>query len=437
MSSTVHLPGLPEASPMPLLLELPVATRLHLRPNYADAFRCTISACEETCCQGWSVPVDQATWEKYRSNDVLKSHLGTLIVLNTSNPTSADYARMPLLTTGQCGFLDPGNLCGIQRRYGVEMLSHTCRTYPRALSTHETEEEMALNLSCPSAANLVLLDPNLLGTTPAVRRYLGFQTMRQASRLDLRDLTLLLLTDRSYPLWQRLLLLGDLTRRLQTLAGVEAPGAWVDAHPDEAAQLITDVARSAAGRRMRASMNRLAPDAAQQLQLVVKLLQLRISQPPVPPRFIECVQDFERGIGIGTQASEEGLLAAYAEADRMYLRPLLRQHPYLLENYLLNHVFKNDYPFGRQSRLVPSSQPDAEDEHLSLCIHVTLAQTLLIGMAGHYREAFGTGHVVKLIQCLARTIEHSKTYLEQIVTFVHQQKTRPGDGGSPFLRMPE
>ena len=436
MSLNVQLPLPPDPSLKPPPFAPTIPDREHLRPTYAGEFRCTISACEETCCQGWSVPVDQATWEKYRSNDILRSHLGTLIVLNTSSPTTADYARMPLLTTGQCGFLEPGNLCGIQNRFGPEMLSHTCRTYPRALSTHAAEIETALNLSCPAAANLVLLNPNLLAIPVAARRYGPFHTLSTASRLDLRDLALLLLTDRNYPVWQRLFLLGTLTRRLQALAGDEPSGAWLDAHPIETAQLLRETARSAASQRMRATLNRLPPDPAQQLQFVVQLLQLRISQPPVPARFIECVQDFERGIGIGTNDSEEALLERYGVADRLYLRPLLNQYPHLLENYLLNHIFKNDYPFGRQTRQPRTSQPNAKDEHLSLCIHAALAQTLLIGMAGHYREAFSKTHVVKLIQCLARTIEHSKTYLEQIMTLVQERSVHPNPAVSTLFRIP-
>ena len=35
--------------------------------TYADTFRCIGPACEDTCCQGWSVPVDRAAWDKYQN----------------------------------------------------------------------------------------------------------------------------------------------------------------------------------------------------------------------------------------------------------------------------------------------------------------------------------------------------------------------------------
>lgn len=34
-------------------------------PEYSQLFRCIGPACEDTCSQGWSVPIDQAAFEKY------------------------------------------------------------------------------------------------------------------------------------------------------------------------------------------------------------------------------------------------------------------------------------------------------------------------------------------------------------------------------------
>ncbi len=44
---------------------------------YTRAFRCIGPACEDTCCQGWNVPIDQAAYEKYQN--LPASPLRTLI----------------------------------------------------------------------------------------------------------------------------------------------------------------------------------------------------------------------------------------------------------------------------------------------------------------------------------------------------------------------
>jgi len=35
--------------------------------DYAERFRCIGSACEDTCCKGWGIPIDREAYEKYRN----------------------------------------------------------------------------------------------------------------------------------------------------------------------------------------------------------------------------------------------------------------------------------------------------------------------------------------------------------------------------------
>jgi len=100
----------------------------------------------------------------------------------------------------------------------------------------------------------------------------------------------------------------------------------------------------------------------------------------------------------------------------------LDRHPQLLENYLVNYVFRTNYPFGRPVDQPPSEDAvDASNQHMLLCVQLGILQTMLVGMAAHYREAFECTHVVKLVQSLAKTFEHSRSSLRQITTFVAQR----------------
>ncbi len=406
-----------ESLPAPSPFRAP-APREFPRPTYAEAFRCISSACEDTCCQGWSVPIDRVTYEKYRSIDSMKPHLGTLIVLNTASPTPADYARIPLTATSSCPFLSTDHLCGIQKQLGPEALSFTCTTYPRAISTVAAEREEALNLSCPEAARLTLLDPNLVSAI-SPRPYKGIRS--EQAHLAIREFALTLVADRSYPLWQRMYLLGILARRLETLSGARTVADWAEANPTTVAHVLADSARIATLQRLRPLMDDITPQRGIQLQLVMELLRTRLSQPPFSSRFLDCVQDFESGLHCNTAACEQDILTAYREAHTLYYQPYMASNSYILENYVINHIFKNHYPFthprDRYSDL-QQDQPDAETEHLVLCVHVALIQTLLIGMAGHHREAFNSTHVVKLVQTFARTFEHSKETQNQIKSFL-------------------
>ena len=259
-------------------------------------------------------------------------------------------------------------------------------------------------------------------------------------QLAIREYALLVLGDRRYPLWQRLYLLGILTRRLQALCGATAGAVsvatWAEANPDKVAQLLADSARIAMQESLRPAMNQVMGQPDQQLQLVVELLRIRVRQPPVPMRFIECVQDFEFGLGCGTVPSEQ-VPQAYVESYRRYYRPLMEQHPHLLENYVINFVFKNNFPFGRPKS--PGAEPsteatNAESEQLALCVHAAVTQTLLIGMAARYREGFDCTHVVKLVQSMAKTFEHSLEAIQQIAEFVKARKLNNLKGMTLLLR---
>src|SRR5580698_9334351 len=101
--------------PPPSNAASPPPRRAYLRPQYVESFRCIGSACEDTCCPGWSVPIDQATYEKY-----------TAIVPNPEGTKRSDFARIRTTSTAACFFLDEERLCTIQKQHGPSLLSHTC-----------------------------------------------------------------------------------------------------------------------------------------------------------------------------------------------------------------------------------------------------------------------------------------------------------------------
>ncbi len=97
-----------------------------------SAFQCTGAACEDTCCEGWGVFVDEVTYHKYQncSDSELGPKLRELVtILPTATPFM--YASMPS-PGGRCSFLE-GGLCSIQKRLGAEYLSQTVPAI-RALS---------------------------------------------------------------------------------------------------------------------------------------------------------------------------------------------------------------------------------------------------------------------------------------------------------------
>ena len=98
----------------------------------------------------------------------------------------------------------------------------------------------------------------------------------------------------------------------------------------------------------------------------------------------------------------------YVEAYERYYAPFMERRPFLLENYLINHVIRMGFPFHRDAQ---GQSIGPHQQFLLMCVEFALIKGLLIGMAGHYREAFAADHVVKLVQVVAKSMEHSGTFI--------------------------
>jgi hypothetical protein len=65
---------------------------------------------------------------------------------------------MIALSGGGCPFLSAG-LCSIQQRLGEGFLPKMCATYPRVVNRVDDVLQRSLDLACPEASRVLLLDP--------------------------------------------------------------------------------------------------------------------------------------------------------------------------------------------------------------------------------------------------------------------------------------
>ena len=280
-----------------------------VRPTYAERFRCIGSECEDTCCQGWTVPIDQAAHERYQG--LPESPLRRLIDQSVERvcadgPEGAatgakpgPFAQIRMNEANQCPLLTGERLCRIHAELGEGMLSQACSVYPRIVYAAGELEETALTLSCPEAARLVLLSPDLLDGGADAGSERADAGADQGPIPDdywaIRETVFALVRDRSYPLWQRLFLLGVFCRRLDLIARGELKRTTVE--------FVRDFEAAVGSGSMRAAMDRLPLDGEAQLDVVLRLAGLLLHRSNVRPRFVECVNAFTAGIGNGPGAT--------------------------------------------------------------------------------------------------------------------------------------
>lgn len=432
-----------------------------IRPEYSENFRCIGSDCEDTCCKGWGIPIDRAAYEKYRH--LPASPLRNLIQISclvTPQETvcrdgsgqlvpGADvFAKIRMTAANQCPLLSDDGLCRIQTECGAAFLSHTCATYPRVVHWIDGIEEKALALSCPEAARLVLLSPSLFSSAqlvpsqsvashgppadPLDHQLDNSDTIGHAGSLrpwfwPIRETVLALVRNRTYPLWQRLFLLGILCRRLDSIAKgeLDLPG------PTFLSEFEASIASGSLRTAMEA-METFPIDAALQLDVVLRLAGMVLRYSNVHPRFAECVEAFKAGIGNGPGATLESLTAHYVQAHDQFYAPFFDRHPYILENYLVNTIVRCQFPLREGAQ--GGASPSMAREYALLTAQFALMKGLLIGVAGCHGEAFSTDHVVHTVQAASRHFEHHPDFLNQAHALLVESQMDGARGLAILLR---
>ncbi len=427
---------------------------------YAETFRCTGSDCEDTCCRGWNVPIDRTTYEKYRSlpatplrtlicesveQNVDRTPLGADAVNHPKAGNDAVFAQIRINSANQCPMLSSERLCRIHAELGEEMLSRTCSTYPHIVHEFGAAKETALALSCPEAARLVLLSPNLLShRLPAAKPHSRPRAAAEQAHvelehglaekytrvlpphfLEIRESVLALIRMRSYPLWQRMFLLGILCRRLDSIAQGELKRS--------VEEFLDDFEATVKSGALRPAMDTLPVDRAAQLDVVLRLAGLMLHRSNVSRRFSECVQAFTTGIGNGPGASLESLTRQYARAHDLSFEPFFQRHPYILENYLINTVIRCQFPFGREG-LEVGALPQRSKEFAKLTAQFALIRGLLIGVAGFHGASFSTAHVVATVQSAAKHFEHHPEFLKLAYELLLESQMDGARGMAILLR---
>jgi lysine-N-methylase len=374
------------------------------QPTYAAAFHCIGPACEDHCCGDWDIPLDKNTYEKYQSfpSQRLGNIVSQFVIVNHPPAPAELYAQIHRSSSGLCSFFGADRLCAIQKDYGPKLLSATCSIYPRSLSVVAENLEGALSLSCPEAARNVLLEPDFMhracdllsGEFRTDNRYqlASSNTKPPSLFLPLRNTIINLVQDRSRPLPDRLLAIGHLCKELDTdfynleqLSNPSLPQAGIDALPN---------------------------NPRRRLETIFSLTDL-LMQDGSSPRFQDTFWSFVAGISDPTGSLSGDDVDHFLQAEKNYHSPFFESSPFILENYLINYMFQNLFPYGRSGSadFIPQS---IFAEFLQMTTQFAWINGLLIGIAGHHKQAFAAEHVIKAIQSFTRAVEHYPTVLQSI-----------------------
>ncbi|MEN6414822.1 MAG: flagellin lysine-N-methylase [Veillonellales bacterium] len=402
--------------------------RTILQPQYVAKFRCIGPACEDSCCIGWQVPIDKTTYQKYRkcADEKLRSQMDDKVTRNRgANMADDNYAKVKLNDDNSCPFIDSDRLCAIQRQLGEEWLSLTCATYPRITNKVNGTLERSMTLSCPEAARLALLTTGLmefdqLEESDSIRynpeKNIDTDDIKLAAKpqrylWELRIFIITLLQNRVYPLWQRLVVLGLFCNQLTELVG--------NGKVHDIPMLIGTYLNRLEQGDILSNMEAIPEKQTIQMELLKELADERFATGIISPRFLAYFAEFLQGIQYMEAAGKAEIGVRYAEAYERYYQPFMEQHEYILENYLVNYVFKNLFPFEGEKHIF--------DNFMLLVVHYAMIKMMLIGMSGFHKDKFGMDQVLNLIQSFVKVVEHSPSYLKKVCDLLkaNQMNTLP------------
>ncbi len=383
-----------------------------LIPSYLKDFMCIGPACEDTCCGGWRVEVDYETYVKYNkiTDNELKPVLDKCVKRNRTAKVKDSYAKILMDSHGRCPLLSSEGLCRIQQKKGEEYLSKVCLTYPRNSNCINGVIEKSLTLSCPEAARKVLLNPEgiefdeteeAFDIRNIIKSNINAKDKANSKKpakylWELRIFSISVLQNRRYKLWERLIILGMFCQKAQE---------YVDGgRLDDIPALIASYTSIIEDGSLAESLSAIPAQYTIQMELMKEIADNRFVMDVSNKNYLNYYGQFLNGIQYLENSTVEEIGERYKAAFENYYSPFMEKHEYILENFLVNYVFKN---------LFPINQSSLYDSFIMLTLHYALIKLQLIGIAG-FRKGLDLDTVVAVIQGFSRTVEHNTVYFKAV-----------------------
>ena len=310
------------------------------QPQYLNEFLCDASRCNDNCCaRPWNIIIDKDTCEKY-------SRLNAREILQhiQFNKNRGEY----LIVGRPCPFLTEKNLCRLQLEHGEDFLSLTCRTYPRQNYHFGKFVERSLTLTCPVAAELILFrrEPLQFELIPLSQENIAVNKLRVPEKflermIDIQIAMISILQERTLSIGQRLIVLGFFLDKLEEISA----GAIDD---DALTKLI-------AAYESKSFLSEQVPLMLASVRFDVKnFVKLTIEFAEIIYGVSNCGDELKfigRLVDAFNIKPDENHMVSNATVEATYERladvrkNFLAQHSTLLENYLVNEIFLNVYPW--------------------------------------------------------------------------------------------
>ncbi len=392
-------------------------------PKYLMDFHCIGGICQDNCCIGWQVEIDQVTFQKYQKiqDKELRQLIGQHVYQNSEcYDPQIDFGCVTLKKENRCPFLDHENLCKIQKKLGHDFLSNVCATYPRYTNQVNNILECSANISCPEAARLILNEKDgirflEIDFIPSQRNIINIsldQKKHQGNLMiqyfeEFRNITISALQDHSLPLWKQLTQLGCF---YDTADAFIKNNNQKSLHAFLVKTIDTQNQKKTKSQNQKPAPNRIKNQSLGQNSSLLQAQPTNKTKPNSYLALSKLLKSSEQKTKIDSaaylkMAKEWNLVTEteYENAYRHWYLPFQEAHRYLLENYLVNYVFGGLFP--------ASESTSPFESFMMLLFRYVLIRRRIIELAA-FRGDLNIEQCISLIQTFSKAIEHHYTYLE-------------------------
>jgi lysine-N-methylase len=401
-------------------------------PRYVQAFACLGAKCPTTCCGGWRVQVDQATYQQWQTINVepLRTALcnSARLTAPEDSPSTANHAHLVLGDDKHCPLLTPEQLCSVHSQLGEAALPRVCHDFPRAYARAGERISAHCSLGCPEAARLALTNAAAMDLVtvpmppPARALHIAAHRARDAlgrasdddlanDSLDCVQASANLFSQTARELIARPELNATQAWLLFGIAVFKASkGALAAATKREA---VKSIKRELAAMSQPDDLRALAHSFQQQTQSAHDLHQLlELGHGITRPLAREGGAAFARGVlpkafsAFGFDADNEAERAAasqrFVEAESRWFEPFDNAHPHLMKNIVLNDIGRNNFPTADLAGLTKQT--------LHVSTRLSMIRLFIVGRAALTRDHFGVNDYVEVVASFARWVENDRRF---------------------------
>jgi lysine-N-methylase len=368
------------------------------QPKYMLNFKCISSSCIDTCCAGWDINIDEATYNNYiNSTGKFKELLEGKFIKNKDEHDSFNNGFMVLKDESRCPFLNCSMLCDIHGGFGEKNLCITCKSYPRVFNIVDDVYEKSGLPSCIEICTKAFLSKEKMEFVESeedieeknieIRRIVDSEAFDGTESLlqffwDIRVISINIIQLRSFSIEERLNILKNFYEKIEKLYKLHDFDRIEELLEEFSSESIDY--ESLKGIKFKENNEFYMVLAEDELIKNIKSSRLR-----------ECIKEYKAGI------SNQNNLYKYLEVAPKYFNEF-EKYFYVLENYLVNQIFKDLIPFNKGENLMKSIRV--------LINSYRIVKAYVIGIAISCQEEIREQQIIRIIQALSKEIEHNKVF---------------------------